>query len=268
MQQPNPPENRRTSPGSDQAASRSAIKQRQLLLDPDSDHLLIKNDTTTEKLAKVFQQALDLLKMDAAPNLQLRSLFRLCNQGIVLELTSADAARWVKHPIHRVEFTEKLGGKICLKDRQYNVVVSFLPISTDINSPDTAWSIEIGNDLPDGTISKMCWIKDPSKRDRCQRVAHALFSITNPEAANKIIDQSLYVNLECLRLRKDKREPIPCLKCQHWGHLAKDCKETRDTCGTCTKEHRTTNCCSFQTFYCVNCTIRCTNLQREENPEQ
>jgi len=253
MQQPNPPENRRTSPGSDQAAGCSAIKQRQLLLDPDSDHPLIKNDTTTEKLAEVFQQVLDSLKTDVAPNLQLHSLFRLRNQGIVLELTSADAARWVKHPIHRVEFTEKLGGKIRLKDRQYNVVVSFLPISTDINSPDTARSIEIGNDLPDGTISKMRWIKDPSKRDRHQRVAHALFSITNPEAANKIIDQGLYVNLECLRLRKDKREPICCLKCQHWGHFAKDCKEMRDTCGTCAKEHRTTNCCSFQTFYCVNC---------------
>ena len=219
--------------------------------------------------------------MDAAPKLQLRSLFRLCNQGLILELTSADTARWVKDPTHRAEFMKRLGGKIRLKERQYNVVVSFLPISTDINSPDTAQSIEVGNDLPDGTISKMHWIKDPSKRDRRQCVAHALFSITNPEAANKIIDQGLYINLERLRLRKDKREPIHCLKCQHWGHFTKDCKETGDTCSTCTKEHRTTNCCSFQTFYCVNCKtdrhassdrecpeyIRCQDALNRKTPE-
>ncbi|KIM58262.1 hypothetical protein SCLCIDRAFT_95567, partial [Scleroderma citrinum Foug A] len=38
-----------------------------------------------------------------------------------------------------------------------------------------------------------------------------------------------------------------------WGHLVKDCKEPKDTCGTCTKEHCTKKCHSFQTFYCISC---------------
>lgn len=252
-QQPKMPAARNFSPGSDQARGCSAIKQRQLLLDPDSDHPLIKSDTTTDCLAATFQQALNSLDTIAAPSLQFRSLFRLCNQGIVLELSSAEVAHWVKSPANRAKFTEKLGGKICLKDRQYNVVVPFLPVSTDISAPDTIQHIEEGNELPSGSISQIQWIKDPAKRNNCQRVAHALFSLTTPEAANRIIDQGLCVNLERLRSHKDKKEPIRCLKCQQWGHHTKECKEMKDTCGTCAKEHCTNNCCSYQTFYCVSC---------------
>ena len=207
-QQPKAPNTRIPSQGLDQARGQSAIKQRQLLLDPDSDHPLIKNDTTMERLATIFQQALDALKTNTAPDLQLRSLFRLRNQGIVLELTSAEAAHWVKNPTHRAKFTERLGGKICLKDRQYNVVVPFLPVSTDINAPDTIQHIKEGNKLPRGSISQIRWIKDPAKRTSRQRVAHALFSLTTPEAANRIIDQGICVYMERLRSHKDKKEPI------------------------------------------------------------
>ena len=161
-----------------------------------------------ERLAAIFQQALDALKTNTAPDLQLRSLFRLRNQGIVLELTSAEVARWVKNPTHRAKFMEKLGGKIHLKDRQYNVVVPFLPVSTDINAPDTIQHIEEGNELPRGSISQICWIKDPAKRTSRQCVAHTLFSLTTPEAANRIIDQGICVYMERLRSHKDKKEPI------------------------------------------------------------
>ncbi|KIM58261.1 hypothetical protein SCLCIDRAFT_128529 [Scleroderma citrinum Foug A] len=155
MQQPNAPTTRKSQQESDQARACSAIKQRQLLLDPDSDHPLIKNDTTTENLAAIFQQVLNSLNTIAAPNLQLRSLFRLRNQGIVLELSSAKAACWVKSLANRAKFTEELGGKICLKDRQFNVVVSFLPITTDINATETTQHIEEGNGLPNRSISQI-----------------------------------------------------------------------------------------------------------------
>jgi len=184
-----------------------------------------------ERLAAIFQQALDALKTNTAPDLQLRSLFRLRNQGIVLELTSAEAARWVKNPTHRTKFTEKLGGKICLKDRQYNVVVPFLPVSTDINAPDTIQHIEEGNELPRGSISQIRWIKDPAKRTSRQRVAHALFSLTTPEAANRIIDQGICVYchdrvtprdsarpLDCCRLKSDRNRTPPTLRI----HLCSD----------------------------------------------
>ena len=136
-QPPTTPRIREISPGLDQARGRSAIKQRQLLMDPDMDHPLIKPDTSSDTLAKIFQKALELMKTDSTPPLKLWSIFRLRNQGIVLELTSAEAAAWLRSPSNRLELMEKLGGKIRLKDRQFNVVVPFFLISTDINSADT-----------------------------------------------------------------------------------------------------------------------------------
>ena len=38
----------------------------------------------------------------------------------------------------------------------------------------------------------MKWIKDPQRCGRNQRVAHALMSINNPKAANKLIESGMY----------------------------------------------------------------------------
>lgn len=58
---------------------------------------------------------------------------------------------------------------------------------------------------------------------------HTIVSLTSTEAANKVISKGLYINMEHLKPHKDKREPIRCLKCQHWGHIARDCKGSTDT---------------------------------------
>jgi len=66
-QRPIAPMARAKPQGTDQARGRSAIKQRQLLMDPDSDHPLIKPETTIDTLVKIFQKALDSMKTDSAP---------------------------------------------------------------------------------------------------------------------------------------------------------------------------------------------------------
>ena len=163
---PTTPTTRTVPPGLDQARGRSAIKQRQLLMDPDSDHPLFKPDATSDELAKTFHKALESMKTDSTPPLKLHSIFRLHNQGIVLELTNAEAATWLRSPTKRLEFMEKLGGKICLDDRQFNIVVPFFPISTNINSADTLRTIKEDSRIQSGTINQIRWIKDLVKRNK------------------------------------------------------------------------------------------------------
>ncbi|KIM66589.1 hypothetical protein SCLCIDRAFT_52751, partial [Scleroderma citrinum Foug A] len=86
-----------------------------------------------------------------------------------------------------------------------------------------------------------------------KRVAYTLVSLTTAEAANETINEGLYVNLERLKPCKNKREPICCLKCQYCGQIARDCKRAVDACSTCTKDHCSASCRSFQTYYCVTC---------------
>ncbi|KAG2751707.1 hypothetical protein P692DRAFT_20700877, partial [Suillus brevipes Sb2] len=86
-----------------------------------------------------------------------------------------------------------------------------------------------------------------------QRVAHAIFHFTGPTAANTALRDGIYIGQEKLHPRKDKREPVRCVKCQLWGHVAKECKASKDVCGTCGKNHRTDSCNAYRTLFCVSC---------------
>ncbi|KIM58240.1 hypothetical protein SCLCIDRAFT_39312, partial [Scleroderma citrinum Foug A] len=87
-------------------------------------------------------------------------------------------------------------------------------------------------------------------RENEQRVAHAMFHMLSLEAANFLIREGLYHDMEHLCPVKDKKEPMCCLKCQCWGHMAKDCREHEDTCAG---NHRTNTCTAYKTFHCINC---------------
>jgi hypothetical protein len=43
------------------------------------------------------------------------------------------------------------------------------------------------------------------------------------------------------------------MKCRGWGHMAAGCLATKDTCGICGEEHRTSACNNNGKVYCVSC---------------
>ena len=54
---------------------------------------------------------------------------------------------------------------------------------------------------------------------------------------------------------KCKREPLHCLKCHGWGHLAASCESPKDICGTCALQHRTAICTNRENPWCVLCKV-------------
>ncbi|KAG2345697.1 hypothetical protein BDR05DRAFT_879918, partial [Suillus weaverae] len=54
-------------------------------------------------------------------------------------------------------------------------------------------------------------------------------------------------------INKDKKEPLCCIKCQKFGHMAHNCLSSHNICGTCSGQHWTTQCNSFQTNCSMNC---------------
>jgi hypothetical protein len=54
-------------------------------------------------------------------------------------------------------------------------------------------------------------------------------------------------------MRKNKREPIRCAKCQRYGHMAKECLSHKDTCANCAEEHRTSDCSNKNRTCCISC---------------
>ncbi|KAF9245442.1 hypothetical protein BU15DRAFT_11724, partial [Melanogaster broomeanus] len=90
-------------------------------------------------------------------------------------------------------------------------------------------------------------------RNPHQRVAHAILTTCDPMTANTLLRDGIYINREKLYPRKNKREPIRCVRCQLWGHIARDCKAEHDTCGTCGEHHRTSDCNKTDKLFCVGC---------------
>ncbi|KAF8835406.1 hypothetical protein BDN67DRAFT_913093, partial [Paxillus ammoniavirescens] len=89
-----------------------------------------------------------------------------------------------------------------------------------------------------------------------QRVAFAILQFNFPQIVNKLIREGLYTRREKLHPMKEKREPIRCVCCQHWGHIGHDCKATHKACATCGREHRKEDCTSYKTYYYVSCEVK------------
>ena len=140
-----------------------------------------------------------------------------------------------------------------IKNRTFPIIVPFVPITTPIDDVNWIRKIEEENTLLPGAIDSIKWIKPKERRTPEQRFAHTMFHFTTAEAANISLRDGIYIDKEKLHPRKDKREPVRCVCCQIWGHIAKDCKAPKDICGTCGKNHRTPECNAYKTFYCVSC---------------
>jgi len=251
----------------DVSRANAAIKERQILLDIGPDHPTINKETPRNEIVTLIQKALTNLQNPSGPTLRAKALIHLRNGGYIIEMASAEAAAWVRDPIRKMILTESLGGNVRIKDRTYNVLVPFIPITARVDDEQTLRDIEKTNDIPPNSITQMKWIKDPQRRGRNQRVAHALMSLNNPKAANKLIESGMYFDYGRLRPYKDKKEPLRCLKCQRWGHMAKNCTEEKDTCGTCAGEHRHSKCNSYRTYFCISCKSSSHSSSDKECPE-
>ncbi|KAG1864074.1 hypothetical protein C8R48DRAFT_602091, partial [Suillus tomentosus] len=79
------------------------------------------------------------------------------------------------------------------------------------------------------------------------------------EDANKAIKQGLTIEGRKIASRKLLPEPTRCLKCQQLtsAHIATNCPNKEDICGTCAKNHRTSDCTitssETEQQHCKNC---------------
>ena len=244
-------------PLADHAKATTSINERQILLDIspelDPNHSMITPAMSKEILAKHLQNTFDDIRGTESPPILIKALTNMRNGGVVVEFSNSEVVKWSKTPSIRSALTRKVASNIRIKDRLFSLVLSFVPICINFENADTLRNIEMVNELPENSIVKLRWIKDPARRSPTQRIAHAFISLSSPQVANQIIREGLCVNHEKLRAHKDRKEPLRCMKCQRWGHFAKDCKHQTDVCGSCTGPHRESKCNSYATFYCVSC---------------
>lgn len=241
--------------------ARGEAQARQILLDRRSYGEIdtLRGLTEAELVAKA-KLTLELVEKDGFTihqGLTFQSARRLPHGGILYELDSVESTTWLSIPAHRARFATNFGSNATIKDRSYHVLVENVPTSYDPSSIRTNSNIETNGGLKPGTIAKAKWIKPIARRKLDQRTAHTIITLKTKESANQILRFGISIEGKKVFGRKLLPEPTHCLKCQSFNgtHIAAECPQDHDTCGTCGAHHRTATCKVDDPnyFQCANC---------------
>jgi len=183
----------------------------------------------------------------------IESVTRTRGGALLLLLNSKAAAEWLTTPDIEDSFLDRFAIGACIKGRDYNVMLRWVPI---IFGPDNRLQhreIEEGNKLPAHSVQKARWIKPINRRRPGQTRAHLILTLASPDIANQVIKNCLDICGVKVRGEKTRQEPLQCLKCRGWEHKAQDCQAQTETCSTCGEDHRTNNCQNKIKLYCASC---------------
>ncbi|KAG2049923.1 hypothetical protein BDR06DRAFT_974877 [Suillus hirtellus] len=229
----------------DQAISRAAIRARQVLLDPKPGEQLFPQNTSNQDITNKLKNALTAVRNDSTPPGTIRSVSTLRNGGIIVELENETLASWFNSPNGKAAIESQLDTSVSFRQHLYTLVLEYLPTIMQIDRDGFLRDIEQENYLPDATLASIRWIKPAQKRSAGQRKAFALLLVSDIHVANNIIREGLCVESERINVRKDKKEPLRCAKCQKFNHIAKNCSSLQDVCSTCGEQHCTANCNAY-----------------------
>ena len=117
----------------------------------------------------------------------------LRNGGLLLELNTDEATLWLKSDEIINRFLENLGSGASVKNRTYQVIVQFVPVSFDPADDKHIKAFEEHNNIAEGSIAKAEWIKPAKDRKLNQKVATLRVYRRNAQSANMILKQGAYV---------------------------------------------------------------------------
>ena len=227
-------------------AAKEGIKARQFLLVGIKEIRLAE----TQKLKTTLNKTLKDLGLKEG---KIRSVLLQKDESVLIEVDSDDAAKWLTNEINRVEFCVSLGDGVRFKKRVFNVLAFNVPLNLDPSDDYHCDEINETNDLEANTITSIRWAKPINRRTDKQRTAHLVLSYSNPEDANHAITNGVTICNKKCHVEKIRREPIRCLKCQRWNHMARDCLAKTSTCSNCEGTHMTASCLHPQMTRCVSC---------------
>jgi len=171
----------------------------------------------------------------------------------VLTLDSKEAVAWIKQVETEMAFTAAFTEGLHIAERSYNLIAPSMPISFDPKADKHLCKLEEANGLRVKEIVKAKWIKPIGRRRPDQTHAFVIITLSSADTANLLIRDGMNICNMRVRPRKQKAEPVQCMKCRKWGHFASDCQADKDTCGTCGDPHRTNVCTNKGKFYCISC---------------
>lgn len=233
-----------------QLAAKEGIRLRQLLVEGATRDSKIGKMSSAEA-KKAVNKAIE----NAGGGHKARSVTRQGKDGLLIEMDSDAGTAWLKDKNNAKSLCDSLGPGLAFKTRLYSILAYNASTALDPDNADHIKEIAEANDISENGLASMRWVKPVHRRDRAdQRSAHLILTFSNVDDANRAISTGLYICQKRLRVAKPKKEPLRCMKCHNWNHVAWECIAPTDICGTCGgNDHWTKDCNNKEKRHCVSC---------------
>jgi hypothetical protein len=165
------------------------------------------------------------------------------------------ATNWLLE--HKHEWTHLCDPALITPQTSFPVIIHTVPISfTPSNKATIADLCRENNGMNSQSIQSMRWLGNP----QANKKAHGsiIMNLLDKELAKKIEKGGLF-----FKGAHYKKSPMQCFQCLEVGHTAQVCKNT-PLCKFCGAEH---NSCDCNTDVPVESCIKCTQHEKESNPE-
>ncbi|KAG2105796.1 uncharacterized protein F5147DRAFT_775116 [Suillus discolor] len=141
------------------ALLRAAIKEHQILIELALGGRLYEPEDSSVDIAKKSKNTFAAISDGESPDIQIKATTRLRNGGLIVELTTAEAANWLCIPESILKFMGALDSLVFIKEHRFTIIIPFLPITSDIEDAEWQCAAEEENNLPTGSIEAVGWIK-------------------------------------------------------------------------------------------------------------
>ena len=133
------------------------------------------------------------------------------------------------------------------------MIAYYVPLNLNTDNPAHLAEIVNLNSMQKDDLLRIRWAKPPARRSPSQTCGHLILNFSNPDSANRARTEGLVICNKRVSVAKYKKEPIHCLKCHGWNHIAAECTQSYDRCGTCKARDHCTSLCTSSRMFCENC---------------
>ncbi|KAJ3724599.1 hypothetical protein C8R42DRAFT_719265 [Lentinula raphanica] len=219
------------------AIAASAISDRRFFVKSDSESLW---SLTEAELAKKANLTIEKLLEDQGEDkgmVKVIAVVKLRGKGAFCVLRSAEEMQWMETGDTLKMFSKDWGLNAVAQPSHHEVIVEFVPTIANIDSQWTWDTITEASKLPRNSIVAARWIRKPEQRKPGQKVAHAVFAFADMRHANTAIRQEMVIDHKLVSVRREEKDPQRCMRCQQYGHIAREWPENF-YCAVCkTKGH-------------------------------
>src|SRR5882724_6339165 len=109
--------------------------------------------------------------------------------------------------------------------------------------------------MDEGDILRTRWIKPAARCSPSQVCGHLILLFSSQVPANDLLQDGLYICHKKVYVEKCKQEPLCCLNCHGWNHLATECPAEHATFGMCAQCHCMVDCTNLSLPHCMPCGV-------------